>query len=386
MDRIKIGVIGVGVMGYAHCLSVKEIEESELTCVSDAAEGLARKRGEEFGVKYFTDYKELITSGLCDAVIVATPHWFHPEVSIFAFENGLHVLSEKPIAVTVSAADKMIESAEKNNRVFAVMFQKRTKYFVRKAKEIVDSGKIGEIIRTVCIDPWYRTQEYYDKDIWRGTWVGEGGGVLLTQAPHMIDIFTHLAGLPCKIEAKTRTKLHNIEVEDEVSAFLEYQNGAWGYYYTSTCEPIGYYYNWEPVGPFYLEVSGDKGKIVIRGDQIAFYNYEAPLYETSMEEFTKKIPNIWELSTTPLKLEEGQIVPTSNFQTGHKEIIRNFVRSILYNEKLITPGKEGLKTIEFMNACLLSGKKNKVVNIPVDRKEYDDLMEELKKTSKAKNL
>ncbi|HRR95202.1 MAG TPA: Gfo/Idh/MocA family oxidoreductase [Candidatus Ratteibacteria bacterium] len=368
MNKVRIGVIGVGGMGSAHCLIIKEIEEGELTCVSDVEEEVAKKKGEEFGVKSFTDYRELIKSGLCDAVIVATPHWFHPEISVFAFENGLHVLSEKPIAVTVSAADRMIESAEKNNKIFAVMYQRRAEWLIRKAKEIVTNGKIGEIIKAVCIDPWYRSQAYYNSATWRATWIGEGGGVLINQAPHTIDIFTYLAGLPSKVEAKTRTKLHDIEVEDEVSAFLEYRNGAWGYYYTSTCEPVG---------PFYLEVSGDKGKIVIRGDQITFYNYETPI-----KEFTEKAPDMW----ASMKTEEEKIIASSNFETGHKVIIKNFVRNILYNEKLIAPGKEGLNTIEFMNACILSGKKNKVVNIPVDRKEYDDLIETLKKTSRGKKV
>jgi len=368
MDKVRIGIIGVGGMGYAHCKSVVNLEETELTCVCDNDEEVARERGEEFGVKYFTDYNELIKSGLCNAVIVATPHWFHSEIAVSAFENGLHVLSEKPITVKVSDADRMVEAAEKNKKVFAVMYQRRTEWFVRKAKEIIDNGKIGEVLRTVCIDPWYRPQAYYNSATWRATWKGEGGGVLINQAPHTIDIFTYLAGLPSKIEAKTRTRLHDIEVEDEVSALLEYKNGAWGYYYTSTCEPVG---------PFHLEVSGDKGKLIIRGEDITFYNYETPI-----KEFTEKALDMW----ASLKTEEEKIIASSNLSSGSSVIIRNFARNILYGEKLIAPGKEGLNSVEFINACILSGKKNKVVDIPVDRKEYDELMEELKKTSKPKKV
>ncbi len=368
MDKVRIGIVGVGGMGYAHCKSVVDIKETELTCVCDVDEEVAKERGKEFGVKYFTDYNKLIKSGLCDAIIVATPHWFHPEIAVSAFENGLHVLSEKPIAVKVSDADRMIEASEKNNRVFAVMYQRRVEWFVRKAKEIIDSGKVGEVLRTVCIDPWYRAQAYYNSATWRATWLGEGGGVLINQAPHTIDIFTYLAGLPSKVEAKTRTRLHDIEVEDEVSALLEYKNGAWGYYYTSTCEPVG---------PFHLEVSGDKGKLVIRGKDITFYNYETPI-----KEFTEKAPDMW----ASLKIEEEKIIGNSNLPIGHAVIIRNFARSILYGEKLIAPGKEGLNSVEFINACILSGKKNKVVEVPVNREEYDELMEELRKTSKPKKV
>ncbi|MGC8977094.1 MAG: Gfo/Idh/MocA family protein [Candidatus Ratteibacteria bacterium] len=368
MGKVRIGIIGVGGMGYAHCKIVNSLPETELTCVSDIDENVAKERGEEFKVKYFTDYKELIKSGLCDAVIVATPHWFHPEISIFAFENNLHVLSEKPIAVRVSDADKMIEAAKKSKKVFSIMFQRRTEPIFKKAKQIIKNGAIGEIMKSVCIDPWYRSQAYYDSGTWRATWKGEGGGVLINQAPHTIDLFTLLAGLPKKIEAKTRTKLHEIEVEDEVSAFLEYENGAWGYYYTSTCEPVG---------PFHLEITGEKGKIIIREGTLTFYSFECPI-----SEFTKKAPDMW----ASLKYTEEKIEIKSNIETGHAVIIKNFARAILYGEELIVKGEEGLKSVEFINACILSGKKGKAVEIPVDRKEYDQLMEELVKSSKPKKV
>jgi len=368
MERVKIGIIGVGGMGYAHCKIASNLPETELTCVCDVDQEIAKQRGEEFKVKYFTDYKELIKSGLCDAVIVATPHWFHPEVSILAFENGLHVLSEKPIAVKVSDADRMIEAAKKSKKVFSIMFQRRTEPLFKKAKEIVKSGTLGKIMKSVCIDPWYRTQAYYDSGTWRATWIGEGGGVLINQAPHTIDLFTMLTGLPKKIEAKTRTRLHDIEVEDEVAAFLEYENGAWGYYYTSTCEPIG---------PFHLEITGDKGKLIIRGMSLTFYSFEKPITK-----FTKECPDMW----SGLHYVEEKIEISSNIETGHSVIIKNFARAILYGEELIVKGEEGLNSVEFINACILSGKKNKIVEIPVDRKEYDDLMEELKKTSKPKKI
>lgn len=368
MEKVRIGIIGVGGMGYAHCKIVKALPETELTCVSDVDESVAKERGEEFGVKYFTDYKELIKSGLCDAVIVATPHWFHPEISIFAFENGLHVLSEKPIAVKVSDADKMIEAAKRSDKVFSIMFQRRTEPLFKKAYEIVKSGALGEIQKSVCIDPWYRSQTYYDSGTWRATWIGEGGGVLINQAPHTIDLFTLLSGLPKKIEAKTRTKLHDIEVEDEVSAFLEYENGAWGWYYTSTCEPVG---------PFHLEITGDKGKLIIRGNTLTLYSFEYPI-----SEFTKRAPDMW----ASLRFTEEKIEINSNIETGHSVIIKNFARCILFGEELIVKGEEGLNSVEFINACILSGKKGKAVEIPVDRKEYDDLMEELKKTSKPKKV
>lgn len=368
MEKVRIGVVGVGGMGYAHCKSVISLEETELTCVCDVDEEIAKKRAEEFNVKYFTDYKEMIKSGLCDAVIVATPHWFHPEIAVYAFKNGLSVLSEKPIAVTVSDADKMIKAAKESGKTFSVMYQRRTEPIFRKAREIVKSGILGELIKAVCIDPWYRSQAYYNSATWRATWKGEGGGVLINQAPHTIDLFTLLAGLPKRILAKCRTKLHDIEVEDEVSALLEYENGAWGYYYTSTCEPIG---------PFYLEVSGNNGKLIITGSELKLYKYEH-----GIKEFTKDAPNMW----AGIKYKEEPVEIDKSLPSGHSVIIKNFARNILYGEPLIVKGEEGLNTIEFINACILSSKKNKPVEIPVNRNQYNRLMKQLIKSSKPKKI
>ncbi|HOL22142.1 MAG TPA: Gfo/Idh/MocA family oxidoreductase, partial [bacterium] len=255
---------------------------------------------------------------------------------------------------------------KKYKRIFAVMHQMRTEPFFKKAKEIMESDIIGKIHRTLCVDLWYRSQAYYDSGTWRATWKGEGGGVLINQAPHIIDLFIALAGLPVKVEAKTRTKLHKIEVEDEVCAFLEYKNGAWGYYYTTTCEPIR---------NFYMEFAGEKGKMIIDGYKIKLYRYSAYL-----SVFTRKAKNMWE----SLNVKEEIYNFESNTSTAQMEMIKNFAETILKKEKLFATGRDGLNTIEFINACILSGKKKKPVTIPVDRKEYDELMAGLKKLSKPK--
>ncbi|HIE44571.1 MAG TPA: Gfo/Idh/MocA family oxidoreductase, partial [Candidatus Omnitrophica bacterium] len=353
---------------YGHCKSATSLEETRLTCVCDIDREVAKNIAEEFEVKYFTDYKELVKSGLVDGVIVATHHWIHPEISIFSMENGLHVLSEKPISVTVSDADSMIEVAKKNGKVFSVMYQRRTTPSIKEARKIVESGRLGGIQRTMCIDPSYRAQAYYDSGTWRATWSGEGGGVLINQAPHGIDVFILLGGLPSKVEAKVRTKLHKIEVEDEACAFLEYPNGSWGYYYATTCEPAGKYH---------LELIGDKGKLVLIGDELKFYTFSQPI-----SELTPKAPDMW---ASPEVKEEIIEIPTDS-SVGHIEIIRNFARAIMYGEELISPGEEGLKSVEFINATILSGVKNQPVTIPVDREEYDKFIGELKKSSKPKKI
>jgi predicted dehydrogenase len=367
MDKVRIGVIGVGGMGGGHCNRAKMLEGEnkpvQLTCVCDIVEEVAKEKAEKFGVKYFLDYKELIDSGLCDAVVVATPHWVHPELSVYAFEKGLHVFCEKPIAVTVSGADQILEAAKKSGKVFSVNYQRRMSGLTIKLKEIIDSGAIGEIHRTLCIDPWHRTQSYYDSGTWRATWKGEGGGVLCNQAPHTLDMFIHIGGLPVKVESKNRAKLHDIEVEDEVQAFLEYENGAWGCYYTSTCEPMG---------PLQMEFAGDKGKLVLRGEEITLYKYSNPV-----KEYTQKADKMWD----KMEVTKEDIKPGPDLTIT---ITENFVNAILKGEKRHTPGEIGLNAVEFFNACIMSSHLKKPVSIPVPRKEYDQLMEQLKKTSKEK--
>ncbi|MDD5455172.1 MAG: Gfo/Idh/MocA family oxidoreductase [Candidatus Ratteibacteria bacterium] len=371
MQKVKIGVIGVGGIGCLHCRNIKTLEDIELTCVCDVNEQAVEKVGEEFHVKYFSDYKKLIKSGLCDAVLVATPHWFHPEICVFAFENGLHVLCEKPMAVTVSGADRMIEAAKKSKKVFSLMYQQRISPAVQKAIGVVKSGILGQIQRTLFIDTvFYRTQAYYDSATWRATWKGEGGGVLMNQAPHGIDIFLSLAGLPRKVEAKTRTKLHEIEVEDEVSAFLEYENGAWGYYYTGTCEAGG---------GLRAELLGDKGKLVLIGEELKLYTFTP-----SISQYTFKSKELW--SGPEVKEEKVEILSPKENIFGHAGVVKNFARAILYKEPLMVSGEEGVKSIEFINALIMSGRKCVPVGMPVNRKEYDNFMEALKKDSKHKRI
>ncbi len=367
MGTVRIGIIGMGGMGYTHCKNIVSIKETKLTCVCDNEESVAREKGKEFGVEYFSDYREMIKSGLCDAVLVVIPHWFHADAGVFAMENGLHVLSEKPISVTVSDADRMVKAAKKSGKIFTVMHQMRTEPLFRKAKEIITSGVIGEVRRTLCIDPWYRTQIYYDSGTWRATWKGEGGGVLINQAPHIIDLFIMLGGFPVRIKANTRTRMHKIEVEDEVSASLEYKNGALGYYYVTTCEL--------PERHFRIEIAGDKGKLIIRGYNLYLYKYSAPI-----SKYTFEAKDMW----SGITLEREARKFKNNVATASVAIIKNFAAAILRGEELFVSGEDGLRTMEFINACILSGKKNKAVDIPVDRKEYDRLMNALKKSSKPK--
>src|SRR5687768_9852804 len=236
MDQVRIGIVGVGGMGSNHCATMREVEEAALTAVCDIVPAVANEVSAKYGVPGFERAEDLLDSGLVDAVIIATPHYDHTPIAIQALERGIHVLSEKPIAVSVFDADRMIKAAAESGRKFAVMYQMRSLGRAQAARKVIEEGKLGEIYRTSLVMGWFRTQAYYDSGGWRATWAGEGGGVLINQAPHFLDLFCWLAGLPSKVTGHTRTRLHDLEVDDEAFAFLEYPNGAHGYLYASTTE------------------------------------------------------------------------------------------------------------------------------------------------------
>lgn len=365
MDKVRFGVIGTGGMGMGHIHTMQNIEEVELAAVCDIDREVCDQVAAEQEVPGFVESEALIDSGLVDAVIVATPHYFHPPISVVAMKKGLHVLSEKPVAVTVKAADEMNRTAEETGMKFAVMYQRRSTPVYLAVKKLVEEGGLGELYRTCYINTGFRSQAYYDSAGWRATWNGEGGGVLINQAPHGIDVFTSLAGLPSRITARTATRRHRIEVEDEASAMLEYENGAVGFYHTSVTEAPG---------SNYLELCGEKGKLVMRGDGVTFWSLE-----TSVQAFSDTSDQMW---GSPQAQEEELVLEER--ESGHGAIIRNLARAILYDEPLLAPGVEGIRSVEFINAILLSGAKGKPVDLPVDREEYEAFIEEMKRTSKGK--
>jgi predicted dehydrogenase len=342
------------------------MENACLTAVCDIVPEVCREKSEQYEVPGFVDHTELLDSGLVDAVIVATPHYFHPPIAIDAFSRGLHVLSEKPIAVTVSAADEMIAAAKSSGLKFAVMYQMRTEPVYIAARRIIESGALGELYRTCMVMGWYRSQAYYDSGGWRATWTGEGGGVLINQAPHLLDIYAWLAGLPAEVHGQVRTRLHDIEVEDEAFAFLTYANGAHGYLYASTTEAPGINL---------LEIAGDKSKLRIQDGKLQFWTLDVARSEHSRSE-----GQMW---GEPRATEHEVELPQSD--SGHRAITANFADAILTGAPLIAPGPDGLNAMELINGLILSGKRGKPVSVPVERAEYDGLIDELQRTSRAKS-
>lgn len=353
MKTIRFGVIGVGGMGQGHCRSMQQIAEVRLTAVADADPAVAERVAREYGVPAFpSDPGALLRSGLCDAVLIATPHPVRPPIALAAMRAGLHVLAEKPLAETVSAADRMVRAARRAGVAFGIMFQRRTEPVFVAAAEIVRSGRLGRIQRTTLISPEYRSQAYYDSAGWRATWRGEGGGVLMNQAPHILDIFLLLGGRPVQVCGRTATRLHRIEVEDHAEALLTYAGGGTGYLYCSTNEPLP--------GQM-IELFGDKGKLTYRDGKLTLVTFEPPV-----EEFTCTNTEMW---AAPKAVEQPIQIPQA--ESGHAVIIRNFARHILFQEPLIAPAEEGLWSLELANAIWLSAHLKKPVKLPISRRAYD---------------
>ena len=367
MAKIRFGIIGVGGMGRSHIGYMRGMSTAKLTAVCDIVEQRAAEAGEEFGVKSFVDHRDLIDSGLVDAVIVSTPHYAHPGICICAMKQGIHVISEKPLGVSLTPVDKLLRTAKKTGVVFAVMYQWRAISKFQVAKKMIDAGKLGEIMRVHWIVPDYRPQAYYDSGSWRATWATEGGGVLVNQAPHYTDMLCYLTGRPKTITAQTRTKLHKIEVEDEAEAMFEYANGASGYYYTCTTEFPGRHM---------LRIVGEKGVLDLDTPTLRFARMKM-----SVRKYDKVNKEAW---AWPKVTWRDVPVPERKVG-GHQAITANFIRAINNpRTKLIAPGVDGLSQVEFTCGIILSAKTGKTVKLPVSRAGYDKLLGKLQRSSVAK--
>jgi predicted dehydrogenase len=364
---VRFGIVGMGGMGNGHARNFPDIPEANLTAVCDIAPDALNAATEAYDVPGFDNHIDLLESGLVDAVLIATPHYFHPPIAVDAMERGIHVISEKPMAVTVSGAESMIKAAERTGVVFAVMFQQRTLPVHQAAKRLVEEGRLGPLYRTLLTDCHFRSQAYYDSAGWRATWKGEGGGVLLNQAPHGMDIFTWLAGMPSKVVAKVNTRQHEIEVEDEATAMLDYENGAIGYF----LETVNEY----PTG-MRIELCGERGKLVVEGDTLRFWEITPGVRAAS--DATDQMWGRPDFEEVEVEIEDRE--------TGHAAIVRNVARAILHDEALISPGPDAIYSLELANAILLSGHTGQPVALPVNRAAYDAFIEAKKATSQDKDV
>ncbi|MBE6535810.1 MAG: Gfo/Idh/MocA family oxidoreductase [Ruminococcaceae bacterium] len=365
MEIVRYGIIGLGNQGSSYARNIFEtgrdgsVVDAVLSAVCDInpakIESFKKKTTRE-DLVYFSDYKEMLDSGLCDAVLVETPHYQHPEIVIECLKRGMHVICEKPAGVYTKQVKEMNEAAKDSKSLFALMFNQRTNCVYRKMKEIIAEGGIGELQRVNwIITDWFRTQKYYDSGSWRATWAGEGGGVLINQCPHQIDLVQWVVGeMPVSVTGFCQYgKWHDIEVEDEVTAFFKYKNGATGVFITTTGEAPG---------TNRLEISGTKGKLLSEGGKtLTWYKNDVDSQEhskTSAEGFKKPAMEIIEVET------DGK-------NPQHAGIINNFTAAILGKEPLFVDGKDGINGVELMNAIELSGWNNaEEIILPIDEDRY----------------
>ena len=357
MKALRTGIVGVGNMGFAHALCIYEgrVDGMCLSALCDINEAKLSTASEKFKVPVFKNFEDMFSSGLLDAVIIAVPHPLHAVIAESAFRHGLHVMLEKPEDVTVTAARRLNETAKKSGKVFGIMFNQRTNELFARARDIVRGGELGELKRTVWIvTNWYRTQSYYDSGDWRATWSGEGGGVLLNQAPHNLDLWQWICGMPKSVTAFCDVaKYHNIEVEDDAAIFTRYENGAVGTFITTTGEFPG---------TNRLEISGSLGKIVLEDGKLKWWRLK-----TDEREFRFSYGG--GTGDIPLEYEEfTQSAPES----GHRGILQNFTNAVLKGDSLIAEGYEGINELSISNAAYLSSwNGNREIQLPFDEAEFD---------------
>ena len=371
MGKIRLGIIGIGNIGTGHVGNILDglSPEVEITAAADRRESRREwVRDKLPGIAVFSEGSDLIASGPCDAVMICVPHYQHPPLAIDAMRHGLHTLVEKPAGVYTLQVREMNEEADRHPELtFAMMFNQRTNCVYRKLKEMIDSGEIGTLKRVSwLITDWYRTQIYYDSGAWRATWSGEGGGVLLNQCPHQLDLLQWLCGLPVRVRAFCHEgKWHDIEVEDDVTAYLEFENGATGVFVTTTGDAPG---------TNRLEITGTKGKVVCEDQTLTFYRLavdERDWCRTCPEGFKK--PE-WETIR----------VETDGQNPQHPAVLNAFAAHILRGEPLVADGREGIRGLMLSNAMQLSSWLGRPVDLPVDEKQFKDLLMERSRHSRRK--
>ena len=371
MTKVRLGIIGVGNMGSGHAANILagKCPEIELTAVADRREARRQWAKDTLpeGTSIFEEGSDLIQSGLCDAVHICTPHYQHPTLAMEAFAAGLHVMCEKPAGVYTKAVREMNEAAEKSGKVFAMMFNQRTNCVYRKMHEMVHSGQLGELKRVNwIITDWYRTQIYYDSGDWRATWEGEGGGVLLNQCPHQLDLLQWICGLPKTVQAFCQEgKWHDIEVEDDVTAYLQFANGATGVFVTTTGDAPG---------TNRFEVTGTLGKLVCENDKLTFWKLaqdEREFCRTATEGFAQ--PQCQQVE-----------VETDGENLQHVGVLNAFAGKILHGTPLVAEGTEGLGGLTLSNAMHLSSWLGRAVDIPFDEELFLSELNKRRATSRKK--
>lgn len=360
-SSLRYAIIG-GAAGIApsHIRALQQLPGAQIVGLSDInAEGGAA-RAAELGCAFFVDHRAMLAELKPDVAVICAPHPFHPPLALDAFAAGAHVLVEKPIAVSVGEADTMIEAADRAGRLLVVSFQQRFRPAVEHIRGLIDAGELGTLVRVLCVEPWYRPAAYYRSASWRGTWQGEGGGVLMNQAPHTLDLLCALVGLPHKVWGWTRTIAHAIEVEDTAQAMLEYSNGAPGYLSINTVEH-GLKQR--------IEIIGDRAALEWVGDQLTIHRFKE-----SLSDFRANSTSMY---AAPEIVSEQITLPPGD-GGGHLAVYRDLQDAIATGRTPRTDGSSALMALELANAITLSSHTDRAVTLPIDRAAYGALLAELR--------
>lgn len=374
MARVRFGVVGVGGIGRHHAEVATQVEELELAAVADVAYERAKEVAERLNVRAYESFLDMLEKEQLDAISVCTPHPTHAEVAVEAMKRGVHVLTEKPMAATVSQCLTMIREARKRGAKLGVVFQNRFEPRLRRAKSIVVSGGLGDVYRGLLRYGTYRDMAYFASAAWRGRWATEGGGVLINQAVHFIDIFLWLLDRrPVEVFAYAGTLGHDIEVEDLASAVVLFGNECQG---LIQCSTLDY------PDMLNVEVRGDKGMLLIetsprrveqgfRHETRVFLYRNAPPIRRAVYSSLKPGAQRVCYSVEEIAAEEPFL--------GHEAVLRDFARAVLEDREPEVPGEEGLKSVELINAIVMSAVERRPVRLPLDPAQYDSLLERLKK-------
>ncbi|NLW50011.1 MAG: Gfo/Idh/MocA family oxidoreductase [Candidatus Brocadiaceae bacterium] len=368
LKKVRFGIVGAGYIGKWHAQTILKQRSPKMTvgAIADSFGDAAQRAGEQFGIPAFTDPVKMFESGLIDAVIVGTPHFWHAPVAIQAARAGLHVMCEKPLAATIGPARAMVEACRKNGVAMGSMLQLRTAPAMRKIKEMVDGGRLGDLLRVslVCTS-WYRTQAYYASSPWRGTWNGEGGGILQNQAPHQMDVFQWIGGMPSSVTSVMSTRLHDIEVENTAHVVFGYEGEKTGYFFATTSELPG--------GDTFTLV-GDRGTLVWENNTLRFGQLAQPV---SKHIFECQEPRADFIPAPRCTWKEVKIPARSG--GSHINVFRPFVDHLLKGTPMVASGEDGLNEVELANAAYVSAFKGRTVQLPVDAEEVERVLAKLEK-------
>jgi len=365
MNKVRLGIVGLGNIGRYHAeyLQAGKVSRCELVAVADAYTPSLEKYKH---LKTFEKSEDLIHSGLIDALVIATPHFLHTTIGIDALENGLHIMVEKPISAHKADAERLIAVAKKHSKqVFGGMFQLRVEPRYVKLKRLIQNGDLGRLVRiNWIITDWFRTEAYYGSSSWRATWKGEGGGVLLNQCLHQLDILQWLCGMPSMVRGFCKIgRYHDIEVEDDVTCYMEWDKDITGVFISSTGEAPG---------TNRLEICGTRGKVVLENNKLTFIRLESDMIEfskTSKSPFAK--PEVWNIE-----------IPFETIPNTHSILMQNFVDAILDGTPLIAPGEDGMGSVELANAFVFSSLINQPIKLPMDGLAWEKKLQQLIAESK----